>query len=85
MLCHVFSVLSIKILNLIDHLGHKNSIRKSFIITSIGITSSFIVLALILILFRYLGYNVAWGIQFQEPFFLIFISLIITFFSLNLF
>ena len=81
----VFPVLSIKILNLIDDIGNKNSIRKSFIITSIGISSSFIILALILILFRYLGYNVAWGIQFQEPFFLIFISLIITFFSLNLF
>jgi suppressor for copper-sensitivity B len=34
---------------------------------------------------RYFGYSVGWGIQFQQPIFLMVIGLIITLFALNLF
>ncbi len=81
----VLPVLSIKILSLLDHIEKPLSIRKSFFITSFGIISSFLLLALIFIFLRYLGINIGWGMQFQQPIFLMIISIILVFFALNLF
>ena len=81
----VLPVLSIKILSFLKSSKDKTSIGKSFFITSLGIISSFVFLAAILIFLRVLGVNVGWGMQFQQPVFLIIIALILLLFSLNIF
>ena len=81
----VLPVLSIKLLSMLQHLEDPLSIRRSFVFTSIGIIFSFILLAVTFLSLRHLGINIGWGMQFQQPLFLMIISLILTFFSLNLF
>jgi len=81
----VLPVLSIKLLSILQHENDRASIRKSFLLTSLGIISSFILLATSFIFMRYLGYSVGWGVQFQQPIFLMVIGLILTLFALNLF
>ena len=81
----VLPVLSIKILSILKNINDQSSVRKSFIATSFGIIISFSLLAIIFIILRYIGFNIGWGMQFQQPVFLMFIGLILTFFSLNLF
>ena len=81
----VLPVLSIKLLSILKKSEEKHLIRKSFIITSAGIVSSFMLLALIFIILRLIGVNIGWGMQFQQPLFLIIIALILFLFALNLF
>ena len=81
----VFPVLSIKILSILKNINNEITIRKSFLITSLGIITSFTILALTLILLRFIGVNIVWGMQFQQPIFLIIIAIILLVFSLNLF
>jgi len=81
----VLPVLSIKLLSILKKSEERQLIRKSFVITSAGIVSSFMLLALIFIILRLIGVNIGWGMQFQQPLFLIIISLILFLFSLNLF
>ena len=80
----VLPILSIKVLSMLQHLDNKTSIRKSFLITSLGIITSFIILAITFMILRYLGVSVGWGMQFQHPFFLMIVALIISFFAFNL-
>ena len=72
----VFPVLSIKIMSMIQLKEvEKLKIKKfSFLVIS-GITFSFIFLAIILITLKSLGIFVGWGFQFQNIYFLIFLSL----------
>ena len=81
----VFPVLSIKVMSMIQLKEvEKLQIKKfSFLVIS-GITFSFIFLAITLITLKSLGIFVGWGFQFQNIYFLIFLSLIILLFSLNL-
>lgn len=82
----VLPVLSIKLLSIINNSqASLLSIRKSFIMTSVGIISSFLVLSLILIVLKLGGTTIGWGMQFQQPIFLMIITLILFLFSLNLF
>jgi suppressor for copper-sensitivity B len=81
----VLPVLSIKLLSILKKPEEGHLIRKSFIITSAGIVSSFILLALIFNILRLIGVNIGWGMQFQQPVFLIIIALILSLFALNLF
>ncbi len=80
----VLPVLSIKVLSMLKNFDKPYSIRKSFILTSLGIVSSFILLAFSFMLLRYLGSSVGWGMQFQQPLFLMMIAFILAFFSFNL-
>ena len=80
----VLPILSIKILSMLQHLDNKSSIRRSFFVTSLGIVTSFIMLAISFMLLRYLGVSVGWGMQFQQPVFLMIIALILSFFAFNL-
>ena len=82
----VLPILSIKLLSVIKYSGkEKNFIRKGFLATVLGILFSYTLLALILLLMRYSGQKIGWGIQFQQPFFLMFISIVLLLFSFNLF
>ncbi len=79
----VLPVLSLKILSVIDHTdGVPPRIR--FLATASGIITSFLVLALALILLQAGGQRIGWGIQFQQPVFLAVMAVIITVFACNL-
>jgi len=81
----VLPVLSIKLISIINHSNSPIArIRFAFISTIIGILFCFIVLALIAISIKLTGNNFDWGLQFQNPYFLIFIFLILIFFIANL-
>ena len=81
----VLPVLSIKLLSILKNVDKSASIRLSFITTAFGIILSFMMLAMSFILLRKLGFSVGWGMQFQQPIFLMIIAIILTLFSLNLY
>ena len=81
----VLPVISLKLASIINENSFEvKKVRKSFLFTSIGIISSFLLLALTLILLKHLGHSISWGIQFQNSYFLILISSIIFAFGLNM-
>jgi len=81
----VLPVLSIKLLGVVGHGGGERQIvRLSFLASAAGIVSAFIGLAGILIALKAGGAAVGWGIQFQQPWFLVAMTLIITLFACNL-
>ncbi|MEM7172378.1 MAG: protein-disulfide reductase DsbD domain-containing protein [Pseudomonadota bacterium] len=82
----VLPVLSIKLLSVVEQGGRaKAEVRGSFLATAAGIVFSFMVLALAAILFQQAGMAIGWGIQFQQPLFLIFMALLVVLFACNLF
>ena len=62
-----------------------NNIRFNFLLTIFGIISSFILVAFITVFIKNISGQVGWGIQFQQPVFLLFLIFILTIFSFNLF
>ncbi|TCS62656.1 protein-disulfide reductase DsbD family protein [Varunaivibrio sulfuroxidans] len=81
----VLPVLSIKLLGVVRHGGGDvRDVRLSFIATSAGIVASFLVLAGALAGLKAAGTVIGWGIQFQQPWFLIAMTVIITLFAGNL-
>ncbi len=80
----VLPVLSIKVMSIIKSRGAtKTQIRSSFLATVAGILFSFLVLAILVLLLKSAGESVSWGMQFQQPAFLIFLSLVTTIFACN--
>ncbi len=77
----VFPVLSIKLMSVLNN--QKGAVRLSFIYTTLGILFSFLLLAIFFLILKQLNLSVSWGMQFQEPYFLIFILLVLTIFTLN--
>ena len=77
----VFPVLSIKLMSVLNN--QQGAIRLSFIYTTLGILFSFLLLAIFFLILKQFNFSVSWGMQFQEPYFLIFILLVLTIFSLN--
>ena len=81
----VLPVLSLKILGIINHGGgKKRAVRRSFLTTAAGILFSFLLLAGAAIGLKATGQAIGWGMQFQQPVFLVFLILILTFFAANL-
>ena len=81
----VLPVLSIKVLGVIGHGGgEKRTVRLSFLATTAGIAISFMVLAAALAALKSAGTAVGWGLQFQHPWFLITMTLVVTLFACNL-
>tara|TARA_Y100000991_G_C21963183_1_gene345547 strand:- start:102 stop:2063 length:1962 start_codon:yes stop_codon:yes gene_type:complete len=81
----VFPVLSLKVMSMIQFKQfEKLKIKKISFFIIMGIIFSFIILSQILITLKYFGITVGWGFQFQNTYFLVFLSLIILLFSLNL-
>ena len=81
----VLPVLSIKLLSIIDHSEAKISkIRFSFIATILGILSCFTLFAFLAAAIKLTGNSLGWGLQFQNPYFLIFLILILVIFTINL-
>lgn len=81
----VLPVLSIKFLSLVKHGGGApTAARVSFIASAAGIVFAFMLLAAALIGIKATGASIGWGIQFQQPWFLIAMALLVTLFACNL-
>ncbi|MGJ4886767.1 protein-disulfide reductase DsbD family protein [Bradyrhizobium sp. HKCCYLRH3099] len=81
----VFPVLSLKLVSLVDHdPALAPSPRPAFLATAAGIIASFVTLALILSGLKAAGAEVGWGLQFQQPAFLIAMIVVLAAFGANL-
>jgi suppressor for copper-sensitivity B len=81
----VLPVLSLKLLGLIGHGGEdRRHLRLSFLASAAGIVAAFAGLAGALVALKAGGGAVGWGIQFQQPWFLIAMMLVLTVFAANL-
>lgn len=82
----VLPVLSIKLLGVINHAGRSRAaVRLGFVATAAGIVTSFLGLAVAMILLKQAGWAVGWGLQFQQPVFLLVMSVLLAVFAANLF
>ncbi len=82
----VLPVLSIKLLSVVKQSGRaRGHVRGTFMATAAGVIFSFLLLALLAVVLKNAGLAVGWGIQFQQPVFLIFMTLLLVLFACNLF
>lgn len=80
----VLPVILLKIFSLTKYGGHTPAvIRKALFLSVLGIISSFMLLALVPIILGLLGISFGWGMQFQEPVFLVFMMIILALFTAN--
>lgn len=81
----VLPVLSIKLLSVIDRPNSRlESIRFAFFSTTLGIIFCFLIFAILACAIKFTGNELGWGLQFQNPSFLIFLIIVVTFFTANL-
>ncbi len=81
----VLPVLSIKLLGIAAHGGgERSAIRLGFLASAAGIVASFWVIAAALLAIDAAGGLVGWGLQFQQPWFLVAMTLIVALFACNL-
>ena len=81
----VLPVLSIKLMSVVRHGGGDVArARASFLATAAGIMVSFGALATAAIAMKSAGMAVGWGMQFQEPAFIVFMAMVCTLFAANL-
>jgi suppressor for copper-sensitivity B len=81
----VLPVLSIKLISIIKHGGgNKAHVASSFIITAIGIITSFLALGALVYALKLLGVSVGWGFHFQQPLFIITLIVILSLFAANM-
>ena len=81
----VLPVLSIKLLGVVGHGGGEAKlVRVSFLASAAGIVFAFLGLAGALIALKAGGMTVGWGIQFQQPWFLVAMTLLVIAFACNL-
>jgi suppressor for copper-sensitivity B len=81
----VLPVLSLKLLSAVKLAGAApRRVRLGFLATAAGILASFLALAAALAGLKAAGAAVGWGIQFQQPLFLVFMTVLVTLFAANL-
>jgi suppressor for copper-sensitivity B len=81
----VLPVLGIKLTAIVEAPRLKQSeIRRQFIASALGIFVSFWLLAGFILLLKFSGQAIGWGIQFQNPWFIGFMILITAIFALNM-
>ncbi|HXE17019.1 MAG TPA: protein-disulfide reductase DsbD domain-containing protein [Stellaceae bacterium] len=81
----VLPVLSLKLLGIAGTAGReRRRIRSGLLASAAGVIAAFLVLALATVALRAGGVAVGWGIQFQQPLFLIFVMAVVTLFAANL-
>lgn len=82
----VLPVISLKIFGFIQQAGEdRQRILRSGLAFIAGIFAWFIGLALVLIALKAAGHQITWAVQFTNPYFVLFLSLIVLVFALNLF
>src|SRR5487761_87647 len=80
----VLPVLALKLLGTVDHAARgRGAVRAGFLASAAGIVVTFLALAAIAIGFRVAGVAVGWGLQFQQPVFLVAMAAILTVFAAN--
>jgi suppressor for copper-sensitivity B len=81
----VLPVLGMKLSTVLSAHGiEKSHIRKQFLASSLGIISSFWLLAIFLLLLKLSGEALGWGIQFQNPYFIASMVVITALFAVNM-
>lgn len=81
----VLPVLGMKLSSILTAHGIEQSqIRKQFLASSVGILSSFWLLAAFLLSLKLSGQALGWGIQFQSPYFIVFMIVITGLFAANM-
>ena len=81
----VLPVISIKLLSVVSHGGgNPKEVRPGFLATIAGIIVSFLALASLAVGLKSAGLAVGWGIQFQQPLFVIALVIILTLFAANM-
>lgn len=81
----VLPVLSLKLVGIAGVGGRaRRHIRLGLLASAAGVIAAFLVLGGVTIALRDTGFAVGWGIQFQQPLFLIFMLALVTLFAANL-
>jgi suppressor for copper-sensitivity B len=81
----VLPVISIKLLSVVSHGGgDPKEVRLGFLATTAGIVVSFMALASLAVGVKSAGLAVGWGIQFQQPIFVVTLVVILTLFAANM-
>jgi suppressor for copper-sensitivity B len=81
----VLPVLSLKVLGVVGHGGGAAAhARASFLMSAAGIVASFLLLGAAAIAVKGAGVAVGWGIQFQQPVFLVVMVVLLSLFAANL-
>ncbi len=82
----VLPVLSIKLLSVAGMAGRdRREIRIGFLASAAGILFTFLLLAAFVLGLKSAGMAIGWGIQFQDPFFLSTMAVVVALFAFNLF
>jgi thiol:disulfide interchange protein/DsbC/DsbD-like thiol-disulfide interchange protein len=82
----VLPVIALKIFGIVRMAGDRPAqVKKLGWFFSLGILTSFVVLALTVIILKVAGQQVGWGFQFQEPLFVMIMSALVFAFGLSLF
>jgi thiol:disulfide interchange protein/DsbC/DsbD-like thiol-disulfide interchange protein len=81
----VLPVISLKIFGFVKQAGqHRRYIFRSGMLFVAGIFAWFAGLALLLIILKSAGHQISWALQFTNPYFVLFLSALVTVFALNL-
>lgn len=81
----VLPVISIKLISLIKYSQlTPKQVRFAFLATLTGILSCFLIFAILASIIKITGNSVGWGLQFQNPYFLIFLMVVLVFFTSEL-
>lgn len=81
----VLPVLGMKLSSVLGvNASQRSQVRKQFLASSAGIISSFWLLALFLLILKLTGESLGWGIQFQNPYFIIFMIVVTAIFTANM-
>jgi len=81
----VLPVLSIKLLSAVGHGGAEaGRVRAGFLASAAGIVTSFLALASLAVGLKAAGLAVGWGIQFQQPVFILVMAVVVVLFAANL-
>ena len=81
----VLPVLSLKLMSLVDHGDAPPArVRANFLATAAGIVFSLMMIAAALIALKSAGLAIGWGIQFQQPVFIVAMAVIVALFASNM-
>lgn len=82
----VLPVIALKILGFVNQGGQNPAqVRLLGMVYALGVLASFLVLAALVVTVKHLGHSASWGMQFQNPLFLVFLTVLVLLVALNLF
>ncbi|HXG59188.1 MAG TPA: protein-disulfide reductase DsbD domain-containing protein, partial [Thermoanaerobaculia bacterium] len=82
----VLPVISLKVLSFVHQAGHGSQQTRLFgLAFAAGVLGSFWILAAVVAIVRATAEQIGWGFQFQSPYFVVAMSVVVVFFAMNLF